>query len=80
MFRVFTNGVEENVIPNPMRPKNDGCYHLMFDEDDGIQTHLSLYPYQEPSVLNLGKLYKHESSFNPFSVEFELYLVFRSLY
>ncbi len=30
-----------DVIPNPMKPKDEGRYHLItFDEDDNVQTHL----------------------------------------
>ncbi len=41
--RVHPERGRGDVIPNPMKPKNEGCYHLITsDKDDSIQTHLIL--------------------------------------
>ena len=49
MCRVRVHGERGrgDVIPNPMRLKDDGCYHLIIDEDDNIQTHLIREFYKE---------------------------------
>jgi len=44
MCRVRVHGErgQGDVTSNPMRPKDEGHYHLIiFDEDDNVQTHLN---------------------------------------